>query len=219
MSGIATAMIAGSLVTGAVAYSANKSAKKAADTEIEFAQAQYEDWKEIYGPIEQNLASYYTNLSPDTFAAQGIQFAEEAYATAVERQQEVFAQRGINDSGISALVESNAQFDLARNKASIRQAAPQQVAQQQLDFLSVGQGNNPTSNYQQVLNANTNRTADASANASAAFGSSLASTVNMGLQAWGSRPTSAPTGTSGTAVGGVPATGMANPYDQGVYHG
>ncbi len=212
MTVVAAAVIGGALITGAVAYDSAKKAERANEDSLGFAQRQYDDWQQVFGPIQENLSEYYSNLSPDTFAAQGIQYAEEEFAKVDERLSQSLAQRGIQDSGISASLERESAYDLARTSATIRQAAPQAVAQQQLGFLSVGMGNNPDDNLQNTLNSNANRANADSNAANAAFGNSVNSAVNYGIGQYSQ--STAPTGTSGSAV---PNAGTTSSFDTGVY--
>lgn len=198
MSGIATAIIGGAVISGAVAKGAADDAQAAHQTELGFAQQQYNDWQEIYGPIQDNLAEYYNNLSPDTYAAQGIQYAEEEFARASEALNQSLAQRGITDSGVAASMEMSNQLDLARTRADIRQKAPEVVANQQLGFLSVGMGNDPTNNLQQVHSNNANRLSQESYAANDAFAQSVGTATNY----FTGQLNQGQTGASGAAVKG-----------------
>lgn len=199
MSGIATAIIGGAIITGAVASNASNKADKAATNELQFAQQQYDDWKDVYGPIQQNLSNYYANLSPEQYITIGNQALEEEYASASTRLSENLAQRGITDSGLAAGMEQAQLFDLAKSKATVRQTAPQAVAEQRLNFLSVGNGNNPSGNYQNALANNTNRLTQNSNSANAAFGQSINTGIKYGIgmigQSGGSVDSSALAGT------------------------
>ncbi len=78
---VATAAVVGSVaVSGYSAYKSSKAAGKAADAQadasaaqLDFAREQYDDWKELYGPIEKNLATYYQGVTPETYAAVGLE--------------------------------------------------------------------------------------------------------------------------------------------------
>ena len=158
MSGIATA-IGVSAVIGAV--SSNKSAKKssaasaeaaaaakksaklqykASMAQLEFEKQQYADWQGIFGPIEQNLSSYYKNLSPDSFAALGIQNIEQEYSRSREQLDIALAKRGITDSGATVAGLTELEGNRLLGRAQVRAQAPTQVAQMQQGFLSVGLG-------------------------------------------------------------------------------
>jgi len=158
MSGIATAIV-GSAVVGAVsssnaassASSASKAATASADAaaqlqyetsnaQLEFSKQQYDDWQSIFGPIQDNLSSYYKNLSSDTVASLGIQNIEKEYARSSQLLDQSLAKRGLSNSG--ATTQSMTQLESARmlGRAEVQANAPMVSAQQQQGFLSIGLG-------------------------------------------------------------------------------
>ena len=203
MSGIATAAVVAAGVGYVASEQASSRAADSASSELEFAQNQYNDWKDIYGPVEENLAGYYNNLTPEAYTAQGIQYAEEEYARVDKQMQANFAQRGIDSSGVAAAQGTEIQFANARYRAQIMSDAPSKVAQQQLDFLSVGQGNNPASSYQNTLSNQAARDAQASAVADQQFAGAAGTAVSQGIQLIGS-DSSKPTAVSETGLAGSP---------------
>lgn len=155
MSGVATA-IAGAAVVGAVASNkaskrANKTAAKAADSELAFNQQRYDDWKAIYGDVQENLSDYYSNISPDLYEAQGLEQFQQEFETRQQRLSESLAQRGIVDSGLSAQLEQQQQLGGAQERARIRMAAPTLAAEEQSRFLQIGLGQNPESSVAATL--------------------------------------------------------------------
>lgn len=158
MSGIAVA-IGGTAVIGAISSSsaartssaaaseAAAASKKAAKlqyqvsmAQLDFAKQQYNEWQGIFGPIEQNLSSYYKNLSSDTFAALGIQNIEQEYTRSREQLDTAMAKRGITDSGANAAGLTELENSRMLGRAQVRAQAPTQVANQQLGFLAIGLG-------------------------------------------------------------------------------
>lgn len=142
---------AGVLGAGASVYSADK-ASSAADSassaqsaasaaQLAFNKQQYEDWKSIYGPVQENLAGYYNRLTPDTYEALGVQNVQAEYQKALENVNQNLAQRGIDVSGISAQAEISMAQQAASQKAQVRAQAPQAVANEQAKFLGLGLGN------------------------------------------------------------------------------
>ncbi len=182
MSGLITASIGGALISGIAANSAADTMASSADSELAFAQQQYDDWQAIYGPVQQNLSDYYTNLNADQYAAQGVQYAEEEYTKASEQLNQSLSQRGLMDSGISASIERENSFGLAETKADIRQGADEAVANQQLSFLSVGQGSDPSSALLNTLSDQAAYDAQVSANANSSFSSALGGAVEVGIE-------------------------------------
>lgn len=169
MSGIATA-IAGSAVIGAVASNkassrATKAASQAADAEMAFNQQKYDDWKEVYGPIQENLADYYSNVSPELYEAQGLEAFNKEFETAQARLEQSLAQRGIQDSGLSAQLESEGEIGAAQERARIRLEAPSAAAAEQSRFLQIGLGQDPSG---QIANTLARRTSSTQSQASMA---------------------------------------------------
>jgi len=145
MSGIATAMI-GSAVVGAGAgiLGASKSSSAAARAgdqqaiaskrQLAFQMQQYQDWKAVYGPIQDNLSNFYQNLTPDALIASGLKNYEQQHQATVQSLQRSFAQRGI-DSPAQDLLTQEASLRSAEAKATLRTDAPFKVAQAQQGFL------------------------------------------------------------------------------------
>ena len=132
-----------SAASAETAAAMRKSAKlqyKATMAQLDFAKQQYNEWQGIFGPIEQNLSSYYKNLSPDSFAALGIQNIEQEYSRSREQLDIALAKRGITDSGATVAGMTELEGNRLLGRAQVRAQAPTQVAQMQQGFLSVGLG-------------------------------------------------------------------------------
>ncbi|ANY29561.1 DNA ejection [Pseudoalteromonas phage PH1] len=162
MSGIATA-IAGSAVVGAVVSNnaskrATKAASAASESELAFNQQRYDDWKEVYGPIQDNLSDYYSNLSPDLYEAQGLEAFNAEFQKAQDDVATSLAQRGITDSGLSAQLAQQGAVTAAENRAAIRMDAPAKVAELQSNFLQIGLGQDPSGDIAGTLARNTGTT-------------------------------------------------------------
>jgi len=126
--------------------SAEEQAKfqEANEATLAFEQDRYDEWKSIYGPMEQNLASYYNSLNPETYAAQGIEAFETERSAAMTNVEEMLAQRGITtDSGVSANVAIQDAMGAASTRAGIRADAPRKVIADQTSFLSAGMQGKP----------------------------------------------------------------------------
>lgn len=108
--------------------------------QLEFQQQQYSDWENIFGPIQENLSSYYKNLSSDSIASLGIQNIEQSYVQSRQNLDTQLAKRGISNSGAAAAGLTSLENTRMLGKAEARTNAPQQAAQQQLGFLSAGLG-------------------------------------------------------------------------------
>ena len=112
----------------------------ASSEQLAFSKQQYEDWQNIFGPIQDNLSSYYKNLSSDTVASLGIQNIEKEYARSTQLLDQSLAKRGIANSG--ATTQGITQLESARmlGRAEVQANAPMVAAQQKQGFLSVGLG-------------------------------------------------------------------------------
>ena len=190
------AVAGATVVTGVMGnVSANRArgdANAAAAAQLEFEQQRYDDWNAVYGPIQENLATYYANVTPEYYASVGLETFETQYQTALKRLDEDFAQRGIDpQSGIALSLRDQAELDAAETRAGIRRDAPRMAAQDQQNFLQIGMGSDPSNSMSQTL-ADQNRYAQQmSQNADIAAGrgwSNAISTVGRGIDAYNNRP-------------------------------
>lgn len=156
------AIIGAAAIGAGTSYMSSKSASKSADKayasadatsqlqyeasmeQLDFQKKQYEDWENIFGPIQDNLSSYYKHMSPDSIASLGIQNIEQSYTQSRQNLDTQLAKRGITNSGATAAGLTSLENTRMLGKAEVRTNAPQQVAQQQLGFLSAGLGLQPS---------------------------------------------------------------------------
>tara|TARA_R110002012_G_scaffold220010_1_gene391502 strand:+ start:730 stop:1332 length:603 start_codon:yes stop_codon:yes gene_type:complete len=155
---VAGASVVGSVMSSNSASKASKSASAASQAELAFNQQRYDDWKEVYGPIQTNLSDYYSNLSPDMYEAQGLEAFNAEYQKAQDAVATSLAQRGITDSGLSAQLEQQGAISAAQNRAAIRMDAPAKVAELQSNFLQIGLGQDPSGDIAGTLARSTNTT-------------------------------------------------------------
>ena len=200
MSGATTAVaIGGAAVAGAAASSsaaskASKSAKAAtaassdaSAAQLAFSIEQYEDWKSVFGDVQDNLSAYYKNLTPETIQAQGAQAIKQEYAATSQQLTQSLAQRGISGSGLEAQVMTDLATKQAQDQANLRVQAPMMAAQEKMKFLSLGLGQGQLAT-QGVMGAYSNQAGLASqqasmynqqaAQASQGIGASLSSGIN-----------------------------------------
>lgn len=194
------AALAGTVISSQGAKKSAAAASAASAESTEFAKQQYEDWKSVYGPIQNNLSSYYSNLSADYYATVGLENFEIERQNALEDLDATLAQRGIKNSGVATQLKTEERIDAAGQRAVIRRSAQDQVAQKQQSFLALGQGSNATGNYQNVLNQNTstarslaNTSAQAAGAAAGTAVTALGSLLQTGLSAYGNSNTTTPT--------------------------
>ena len=210
--------LVGSMVTSKAAGEATEASAVASAAALEFAEQQYTDWQETYGPLQDNMAEYYSGISPDYYAAQGLENFQQEQQVRTERMQETFAQRGIDpSSGIAMSLEAQSELEGAEHRAKIRSDAPRQAAEDKTRFLQIGLGQNPASATQGALSNQAiiagNQAQTTGMMAGQAW-SDAGTAVGTALDAYNRRP--APTTTPHTpATTYTPNQGtqtMANPY-------
>jgi len=159
--------------------------------------AQYDEWKAIYGPIEENLGEFYSALSPETYAAAGLENNAKEFQKQKTQTMETLEQRGLGTSGIKASVDKSMGVSKAMADAETRRDAPFQVAKEKQAFLSQGKGGPtqaPTGNVGSVLNSSgvpgalQSEANIASNNASSLWGSA-GSLLSTGLNYYGKNRT------------------------------
>lgn len=205
--GVAGASVAGAVISSSASSKASKRAAASDAEATDFAKQQYQDWQSVYGPIQDNLSSYYSNLSSDYYEATGLEAFNKEQQSAMEDVDASLAQRGLSNSGIATSIKSIADLTAASSRAKIRRDAPAQVAAQQQGFLQVGMGSDPTANMQNTLNTNSANAANTANSASAAAAkatgtavSSLGSLIQTGLSSSNSGTTAS------SNFGATPAT-------------
>lgn len=209
MSWGAIAAVGSSLIS---AYGANKAASKSAGgadqsaqlayqaqmESLEFDKERYEDWKGVFGDVQQQLSRYYTNLNPERYSTRAQQAFTEQLDQSRKQVIERLEQAGIATSGIRAQAELDFSMFDAETRAKIRADAPRKVAEEKSSFLNVGLGQNPARDVSSNLR-NQAQTAAQQAGiatrgaASAELGkwqtrSDLVTSVGNTVEQWASRP-------------------------------
>lgn len=110
------------------------------EEQLAFQREQYEDWKAVYGDLQENLGYYYSTLDPKDYEARGLQAVQQEYQTAKTQVDRTLAQRGISSSGIQAATDVSFAQSLASARADVRLKAPETVAKEQQGFLGIGLG-------------------------------------------------------------------------------
>lgn len=196
--GIEAAIIGSAVVGAGASMMASGSASDSADAQtaassqasaaqLAFSKEQYADWKNVFGDVQDNLAAYYKNLTPDAIEAAGIQNINQQYAQANKQITQSLAQRGISSSGL----EGQAMVDLAQKQAqdtaNLKIQAPQLAANEKMKFLALGlnQGANAVSGVNQAYGTQATLAANQAtmynqqaASSAAGVGSSLSSGIN-----------------------------------------
>jgi hypothetical protein len=176
------AVAGATVVTGAMssksASSAASSASDASAAQLAFAQQQYADWQETYGPLQNRLASYYSTVTPESYAATGLEAFQSEQQATQERLKQTLVQRGIDpDSGIAMSLDAQSELNAAESRASIRKTAESQYVQDQTNFLSVGMGNSSASLVSNALSSDAATKASIANSASQSAGNAWASAI------------------------------------------
>lgn len=150
-----TAVASATVISAGGAYLSaeeeGKRADKASKRAIEFEREKLAEWQETYGGLEDNLAAYYNQLTPEFYETQGLEAFQKEQQVAQERIKTSLAQRGIEDSGIALALEHQTAQEGAEARAAIRAEAPLKAAEEQRKFLQVGLGLAPGESYSQAL--------------------------------------------------------------------
>ena len=186
---VGVASVAGAAMSANASSKAAKSAAKSADNQLAFEQQRYEDWQNVFGPVQDNLSQYYQTITPAYYEAAGLEAFQKERDQQLEQLRTNLAQRGLNTSGVMAAVERSSAIDTAQTRANIRREAPAKAAEEQGRFLQIGMGLNPGNSYsaalgqvaqQQQQNANLQQQAAGQAMSSAfnTVGSALSDYLN-----------------------------------------
>lgn len=144
--GIETAIIGSAALSAGASFLGGRKAEKSAnavsarqfalDAEaLDFQKQQYQDWQDIYGPVQKNLSSFYQGLTPEAFTASGLQEYEQEYQNIETELLRSFAQRGVDTPAKEAIM-ADAALTKAEGRATIRAEAPLKVASAKQSFLS-----------------------------------------------------------------------------------
>lgn len=183
VAGATVAVGVGSAVSASNSASKDrKAAAKSDKASLAFEQQKYDDWQEVYGPIEKNLSKFYNSMTPESLATQNLTEFNRQNATAIETINTTLAQRGMLNSGTSAAVTLASELNSAEKRADIRATADEQVAAEQGRFLQIGLGQNPGDSMSQVLQNKALRDADQASYSSQVAGKA----VNTALTSAGS---------------------------------
>lgn len=132
---------------------------------IAFQKEQLEEWEDTYGDIEQNLSNYFENLSPEKQAQLGLTASNRNFQEARRVLKETLDQRGLGGSKFAESQLLQADIGQARDTATIRALAEEDVINKQLTFLGLGlgQGGQALGNINQASIAGANTTAQGAA--------------------------------------------------------
>lgn len=164
--------IASLAVSAGSAYMQNQQAKRAQRRQLSFAERQYQDWEQIFGNPMKQMSGYINSLSPEKYAAVGLENYEIEYSKALERLDADFAQRGLTNSGLAVQARTDLESQRIMDRVGIRRAAEDEVMNRRMQYLSMSSGNNAVNNMQSILNNNAANAMNQANQANANFASS-----------------------------------------------
>ena len=187
----AVGAIGGAVISSKASSKASNQAADAQYAQLSFDMKRYDDWQNIFGGVQENLANYYNSISPDFYVAAGLEAFEKEREAQMGKLNETLAQRGLSNSGLAATVATENAISSAEARASIRREAPRQAREDQSRFLQIGMGQNPGSSVSSTLgNIATNAQTQAN-QASQAAGQAISSAISttgkavvQGYEAW-----------------------------------
>lgn len=110
------------------------------EEQLAFQREQYDDWKMIYGDLQENLGDYYKNLDLEDYETRGLQAVQQEFQLARDRVDADLAGRGLSTSGVQAATNIALESDAATKRATVRMNAPDIVAKEKQGFLGIGLG-------------------------------------------------------------------------------
>ena len=147
IAGAAVGLIGSSMAADAAGDAAAAGAA-VQQAQLDFQKQQYEDWKEIYGPLQEDLGTYYRNINGKELVGKELEYMQAAGQEANRKIQEQMAQRGIEGSGLNAGLLNQNILNTEVQKSMLRSTADQRAAQMKQGFLALGLGQG-----QQISNA------------------------------------------------------------------
>ena len=99
-------------------------------------QYNYQQFTNTYGELAENMADYYTNLSPDVYSSQMNDALSSRFDQAQTQLSADMAVRGISGSGVEAGIATDMSSELATQQATIDRDAPAWVAEKQTNLYN-----------------------------------------------------------------------------------
>ena len=159
MSAAVAALAVGVVGTAGSMYMSNKASGAAADAAAQgsaeaalanannlgFQKEQYEsamqdvaDLEDIFGPIQDNMAEYYNNISPEMYQLQGKEAIENQYKRSKESLDAAFSNNGMFNSGQNANARAALEASREATLGANRQNAVNQYQNDEMQWLNFG---------------------------------------------------------------------------------
>lgn len=108
--------------------------------QLAFQKEQYEDWKDIYGTMQEKEAAYVAEYTGEDVVTKQLAQTDKEFQTASADVTKTLAQRGIAGSGMEAAALTQLAGQEALTKAGIRASQEDIAAQKRTQFLGLGLG-------------------------------------------------------------------------------
>jgi len=102
------------------------------------AEGEYQKWKSIYGPLQEDLGTYYKNLTGKQLSNREVIRIQDASQKAKEKIKAHLAQSGRADSGLEHALLAKVDYDAEIQKAESVSTAEERVVNAKTKFLSLG---------------------------------------------------------------------------------
>lgn len=119
---------------------ANQEALAVTKENLKFQREQHQDWKNVFGDLQENLKGYYDRLDGSSTTAERIRVLNTELSKATKDTTQALTQRGLGTSGAMGQAISNINYQGAQQRATIRAMQEQDAINQKLGFLSLGLG-------------------------------------------------------------------------------
>ena len=149
--GSAAVGLVGSYMSSNATKKANKSANAMAQKELDFQKQRYQDWKDVYGDLQEDIGAYYENLNGETLVGKELEYVQEASQASETKIHEALAQRGIDGAGLEGMLQAGNIINTEVKKAELKSSSEQRAMDLKTNFLNVGLGQG-----QQISNSMSN---------------------------------------------------------------
>ena len=145
----ASAIIGGVGIVGSLVGSkrASDSADRTANMQnrisqqnIDFQREQYDRWKGIYGNLQEDLGTYFTNMTGDKQLGMELNTIEEQRQRALQQEHTNMASRNLDGSGADIQAQQDIEFGANRASNEARNTIDDRVRAKQMNFLNGGLG-------------------------------------------------------------------------------
>jgi len=138
----------------AITQESNAEALKLQREQFDFEKSRYSDWKDIYGDLQEDVGTYYKNLTGTSMSNKEVTEWQQAQQKANTKITQELAKRGISGSGLEGSLIRENMYNTEVQKAISRATADERIMAKKQTFALGGipQGN-------QIVNGMQNATA------------------------------------------------------------